>query len=223
MTDTVYADISEFQILVNDTYPHSFLAFRSNDADHKDLHFDANLHWAEHAVKTRRLAGFIVYFVWRPGVQDGYPTLRAQLGNAHRPRMAIMIDVESWGGQIRGDHSAALNTVRHQIVSWLNHLRPAWQRGPLLAAWYRRQDRRRVIGYGNAGDLHEIWPTRPGVQIVLADYTRNPAAPVHLVHQYTDDGACRPFGHCDLNSADGLSPTGLARKLGLMTLTSRLG
>jgi hypothetical protein len=52
------------------------------------------------------LAFFIVHFVYRPNWQQTVDTFTSQVVTPH-PKMAVMIDVESWGGQIRGNQSAA--------------------------------------------------------------------------------------------------------------------
>jgi hypothetical protein len=119
--------------------------------------------------------------------------------------MAVMIDVETWGGQIRGNQSAGINGAYTAIADWLGNPR-------------------RVIGYGNRGDLHELWPQKPdGLRLVIAAYGTNPAYPGKVAHQYTNgqgfggglpEGAS-PFGVCDMNSADGLSPQGFAAACGI--------
>jgi hypothetical protein len=81
-----------------------------------------------------------------------------------------------------------------------------------------------VIGYGNVGDLNNLWPRKPpGIRLVIAAYGHNPPYPGKVAHQYTDgqgyggglpEGA-PPFGHCDMNSADGLAPDEFARACGV--------
>lgn len=214
MTDTLFADVSEFQRAVNDQYPYQFLSIRSNDGTYKDKRFAENFAWVLGAVKRKRLTGFIVYFVWEPGVAN-LATLAAQVGSGHHPRMAVMIDVESWGGKIKGDHSKAINATRSDVIAWLNSQRPRWQRKGLAAAWFRRADRRRVIGYGNLHDLQTIWPDRGDVRLIIADYGDNPDFPGKIAHQFSSKHVTPPFGACDINSADGRTPRQFARQLGL--------
>ena len=126
---------------------------------------------------------------------------------APHPRMAVMIDVESWGRQITGDQSDGINRAYWAIADWLG-------------------ERRRVIGYGNVGDLNRLWPVKPeGIRLVVAAYGRNPIYPGKVAHQYTDgkgygngttlpDGA-PPFGNCDMNSADGLDSVQFAAACGI--------
>ena len=70
-----------------------------------------------------------------------FDTLKDLVGQPH-PRMAVMIDVESWQGQITGNQSDGLNKAYQAIADWLG-------------------DRRRVIAYGNRGDLNSLWPYKP--------------------------------------------------------------
>jgi peptidoglycan hydrolase-like protein with peptidoglycan-binding domain len=195
MTDTQWCDISQFQTVVNDSYPYRWLAIRSNDGDYKDPHLRANLAWCVKRANAGKLDGFIVYYVYEPG-EDSVATLKAQVGTPH-PLMAVMIDVESWGGRITGDHSAAINAERAAIANWLG-------------------SSARVIGYGNRGDLLNLWPSRGNTRLVYANYVSNPGFPGAFAHQYADNGNVPPFGKpVDMNSADGLSSTQVQALLGL--------
>jgi hypothetical protein len=117
-------------------------------------------------------------------------------GHPH-PKQATMIDVESWGGQITGDQSSGINAARAALVKWYGG------------------NKRRVIGYGNAGDLTSLWRNRGDIGIVLANYGANPAFPCKLAHQFADNHPTPPFGACDINSADGLTPIQFASQLGI--------
>ncbi|MCC9182554.1 peptidoglycan DD-metalloendopeptidase family protein [Mycolicibacterium mageritense] len=204
VTDTLYADVSEWQVPVDDRYPHPVLCIRSNDGTYRDKKWATNYPWCKRAVDDGRLEFFIVYFVWRPNWLDAVNTLKAQIGEPH-PRMAVMIDVESWGGQITGNRSDGINRAYWAIADWLG-------------------DRRRVIGYGNTGDLNALWPTKPdGIRLVVAGYGRLPTYPGMVAHQYTDgqgyggglpEGS-PPFGNCDMNSANGLTPAAFAAACGI--------
>src|SRR5262245_16826762 len=148
MTDTLYCDVSEWQVPVDDSYPHPVLCIRSNDGTYKDKDWQPNYSWCKARCGTGQLVFFIVYFVWRPNWQDAVDTLKFQVGQPH-PKMAVMLDVESWGGQISGNQSGGINAAFDAIADWLG-------------------DRRRVIGYGNQGDLDSLWPQRPeGVRLVV--------------------------------------------------------
>jgi peptidoglycan hydrolase-like protein with peptidoglycan-binding domain len=194
MTDTQWADISEFQVPVNDTYPYGFLCIRSNDGNHIDGKIQGNLSWCKSRVASGKLWGYMVYYFYRPGI-DGAKILMAQVGKPDS-RMTVMIDVENAGGQVSGNQSAAINAQYNELASWLG-------------------DARRVVGYGNTSDLDNLWPTKPnGIRLVIAAYGSNPGYPGKYAHQYTDKGSCAPFGTCDMNAADGMSQRDLENMYG---------
>ncbi|MFE3986009.1 hypothetical protein ACFXPR_16130 [Nocardia tengchongensis] len=207
MTDTLFADVSTFQAPVDDDYPYEVLSFRSNDGTYRDDRFADNYRWATAAADSGRLACFIVYFYWRPNWQETVQTcidLVNEAGGPH-PRMIVMLDVEQ-GGNPAGDQSDGVNHAYWAVADWLG-------------------DPRRVIGYANAADFAAMWPTRPdGLRVVAAGYGRDPQLPGQVAHQYTDGGGwggglpegCPPFGPCDMNSADGLSPDEFAAACGIV-------
>ncbi|MBI3691900.1 MAG: hypothetical protein HY239_14945, partial [Mycolicibacterium aromaticivorans] len=45
MADTLYADVSEWQVGVNDTYPYPVLCIRSNDGTYRDRRWVNNYGW----------------------------------------------------------------------------------------------------------------------------------------------------------------------------------
>lgn len=196
MTQTIFADISYFQNVVNNNYPYHFLCFRSNDGTFKDPHFKSNLNWAINAVETGKMTGFMVYFVWRPDWQAAVKTLKEQVGTPH-PKMAIMIDVESWGGKIKGNQSLAINMTREILIRWLGG------------------NRKRVIGYGNAYDLKALWPDSNDTKFSVANYSTDPVYPNKIIHQFSDRYEISPFGKCDGNLFEG-TPQELAVALGLL-------
>lgn len=223
-SDTIFADVSEFQSVVNDAYTnasftggngvsshYNWLSIRSNDGDHLDSNFAANYQWCVKACDEGRLKGFIVYFYWRPGPQDVDNHIRmvTEQGGPH-PQMVSMMDIES-GGNPGGDQSPELTQEYNKLVAWL-------------------RDPKRVIGYANLSDERLMWQFKPqNVPFILAGYGANPDDPAvfKIAHQYTDgqgyggglpEGA-PPFGNCDMNSADGFSPSGLAAALGVRTDT----
>ena len=120
--------------------------------------------------------------------------------------MVSMIDLES-GGNPSSDVSNQVNSDYITLSKWLG-------------------SEKRVIGYANVGDMRTMWQTQPShVPMILAGYGSNPSDPnvFKIAHQYTDgqgyggglpEGA-PPFGDCDMNSADGFSPTQLADALGV--------
>jgi hypothetical protein len=196
MTDTQWADISQFQVTANDSYPYRALSFRSNDGTYRDPHFVANRAWCDSAIARGRLDFYIVYVVYEPDNEAWAQTAINMIG-APNSRMVVMIDLESWSGRISGDHSADINAGRALLAKWLGSLA-------------------RVIGYGNANDLARIWPNRGNAHIVLANYSADPPFPGKIAHQYTSQATVAPFGHpVDMNSADGYDMPTLMGVLGL--------
>lgn len=197
MTDTQWVDISKYNPLVDDVYPYRWIAIRSNDGTLDDTHFQQNLAWCKHAISTGKLDGFIVYVVYETNVAQTLANLIQNVGTPH-PKMAVMIDVESWGGRITGNQTAGIEQLRKGIAAWLGG------------------NAKRVIVYGNVGDLKSLYPGKPaGVRVVVADYSSNPSYPDKLAHQYADNFPVAPFGPCDINSADGLTSSQVADALGL--------
>lgn len=221
---TVWPDVSEHQGRpVDDTMPHRLLAYRVNDGTYVDRQFRVNDTWAR---RTRRLVGYLAYLVWPRSVgwstwQATLAAYQAELGDDHRPRLVVLVDVESWGrADLARNHSADLEALRQALVAWLGSLRPAWQRRWPVRALYRSADNRRVVGYGNRGDLLTMSPGVKWRSVILADYSSSPTprtlGPWRVIaRQYTSSGSCPPFGSpCDLNRAQ-LGPRRLARALGL--------
>lgn len=149
MADTLYADASEWQAGVDDSYPYPVLCIRSNDGTHRDHRWRNNYDWCRRNADNGRLTIFFAYFVWRPNWRQAVATFRAQVGTPH-PRIAVMLDVESRGGQIRDDQSAGINAAYREVGGFVG-------------------SRARVIGYGNVGDLNHLWPHKPpGIRLVVA-------------------------------------------------------
>jgi hypothetical protein len=208
VTDTIFADVSEFQVPVTNAYTdagYRVLSIRSNDGTYRDHNFGKNQPWCIDAVNQGRMDFFIVYAYWRPNWQATLDTMKSMIGTPH-PKLVAMIDLES-GGNPGGDHSDGVNKTYWGLADWLGN--PA-----------------RVIGYANAGDFNSMWRTRPpGLRVIGAGYGRNPNLAGQIAHQYTDgrgfggglpEGA-PPFGNCDMNSADGLSSQAFASACGVGT------
>ncbi|OQZ93452.1 hypothetical protein BST11_02165 [Mycobacterium alsense] len=219
--DTLFADVSEHQVPVTDAYTdatyhqddadwhYRWLSIRANDGTHRDNNFAQNYGWCKQAADSGRLNGFIVYAYWRPDWQATLATFQDQInsnGGPH-PKMVAMIDVECGDGNPNCDQSAAVNGMYYALAKWLG-------------------DARRVIGYCNLNDMRQMWQTRPEhVPMIVAGYGSNPNDPnvFKVAHQYTDGQGyggglpegVPPFGNCDMNSADGLSPSQLASVLGV--------
>jgi hypothetical protein len=194
MTDTLWSDISEFQVPVNNSYPYHFLCIRSNDGSYQDHHFVQNIAWCRSAVSSGRMWGFMVYYFYRPGF-DGAKLLMSRVGHPDK-HMAVMIDVESANGQVTGNQSGAINAQHDELVKWLGRSGS-------------------VVGYGNTSDLNALWPTKPrGIKLVIAAYGSNPSYPGKYAHQFTDRQNTAPFGPSDFNSADGMSASDLQKMYG---------
>jgi hypothetical protein len=205
--DTLFCDISEFQVPVDDSYPYQVLSIRVCDGTYQDHNFAANYAWMRRALDSGKLKFGIVYTYVRPSdwAANGQ-TVMAMIdanGGLH-PRVALMLDVEA-GGNPGGDQSVPINNLFNLLAEYAGS--PA-----------------RIIGYGNVSDLNTCWPTKPsGIRLIVAGYGANPSYPGKVAHQYTDgtgfggglpEGAS-PFGTCDMNSADGLSPDDFAAACGI--------
>ena len=209
VADTFYADVSEWQVGVDDSYPYRVLCIRSNDGTYRDREWINNYGWCLRNADSGRLTFFIVYFVWRPNWQQTVGTFKDQVRAPH-PKMSVMLDVESWDGQIRGDRSAGINATYEAVGAFVGSTA-------------------KVIGYGNVGDLNNLWPQKPpDLRLVISAYGHNPPYPGKVAHQYTDgqgyggglpEGA-PPFGRCDMNSADGLTAEQFASACGISATES---
>lgn len=184
-------DVSEWQTAVNNAYPHRWLIFRVLYGATVDQRCEANLAWAKKAKASGRLDGYTVYVVWLPGENKH---ILAELDSLHVPTDChVMIDVESWKGSIRGDHSAEITSLANSLAA-------------------RQGSKDRVWAYANRGDLNNIYPHRPAwLGLVIAAYgsdkPSNPGPGPLAGWQYTDGTyasgnrptSSDPFGHCDHN------------------------
>ena len=196
MTDTLWVDWSQFQPVPTDAYPYRIACFRSNDGSYRDSRFKENLAWAQRRIDEGKLDAFIVYYVYENDGTTAVDTLMSQVGAPH-PRMAVMIDVESWEGRFTGDHSKQINAERARIAKWLGSAK-------------------RVIGYGNMYDLDTLWRSKGDTRLVYANYSSNPGYPGAFAHQFTDRARVPGFPDgVDLNSADGMTVADVLKVLGL--------
>lgn len=208
MTDTLFADVSEYQVPVNNSYPYRVLSIRVCDGTYRDRNFAHNYRWMRSAFDSGRLTFGIVYTYARPNWWANANTVRSMIdaaGGLH-PRVALMLDVES-GGNPPGDGS-----------SWINRL--YWNLADYAGSPVR------IIGYANAYDFFNMWRVRPaGLRVIGAGYGSNPNLPGQVAHQYTDGSGyspnlpqgAPPFGRCDMNSANGLTPQQFAAACGVTT------
>jgi hypothetical protein len=118
-----------------------------------------------------------------------------------------MLDVEA-GGNPPGDGSSWINSLYWNLADYAG--------SPT-----------RIIGYANQYDFFNMWRVRPpGLRVIGAGYGSNPNLPGQVAHQYTDGTGyspnlpqgCPPFGNCDMNSADGLTPQQFAAACGITTI-----
>lgn len=192
-----WADVSYYQPVVDDTYPHPVLCIRSNDGTFRDPKFGQNYAWAQRAISRGRLHALIVYTVYRPNWEQTADVMIQMLGTPPHPKIVAMIDVESWGGQISGNHSDKINAMYRKLAAWLG-------------------DPRRVIGYGNRSDLNSLWPQKPeGIRLVVASYPNRPSYSGMIAHQFSSSHDCVPFGPCDANIAYDHDLPSLLKEFGL--------
>lgn len=205
MSDTLFADVSYYQVPADDSYPYQVLSIRSNDGTFRDPNFARNYQWCVNACNSGRLAFFLVYFYWRTGSGDvdTHINMVSNAGGAH-PKMVTMIDLES-GGNPTGDFSNELNNEFDRLAYWLGNPR-------------------RVISYANKADYSNMWGNHPaGLRWVGAGYPKNPNLPGQIAHQYTNGAiqagglptGAKPFGPCDMNIANGLDPFQFADQCGV--------
>lgn len=214
MADTLFADISEWQPPVDESYPYPWLSIRSNDGTYRDHNFRHNWDTARRWLDSGKLRGLIVYAVVRPNWADSLAVHLEMMGH-DRPDVVTMADAESWGGQITGDNSDAFNRFVWGAGDW---------HGPHIDGRPRR-----TIGYLNPNDAH-IWPTRPPIGWVVPSYGALPQFPPGtndlavnmLAHQYTDgqgygNGLPEGWGRirCDMNAANGRDPEQLRHACGI--------
>jgi hypothetical protein len=144
VTDTLFADVSESQVPVDDSYPYQVLATRVCDATHQDHNFAANYAWMRCALDSGRMTFGIVYTYVRPKWSGDANIVRSMIdaGGGLRPQVALMLDVES-GGDPPGDGS-----------SWINVRATRWST-PLATPRRPIHNVRRVIRL-----LHRLWNFR---------------------------------------------------------------
>lgn len=190
-TELFAADVSYWQVPVDDSYNRRWLIFRGGDGSVDD-NARENLDWCERAKADGRLYGYTIYWVYRPGDVDNILRFCDDLGAPDDCHM--MIDCESWGGQIGGNRSRELNRLARKLRK-----RQGGQ------GW-------RVWGYGNTPDLHHLWPSRHRwMRLVVAGWSTNKPDFRRMVGwQYTDGEprfpvrpgwprSSAPFGRCDHN------------------------
>lgn len=199
----IWVDASEFQVIVNSTYPYPVFAFRLDTGYRLDNHATAN-HKAGTTIS--HIEALIGYAVFIPG--QGKAILnRIKNAFGSQPDFAIMTDMESGAGFAGpGNHSSEANDFVAQLEAWT-------------------KDAQRELGYANDPDWRGNWPNPPSwMHKVIAHYGSD-LVPGYFAQQYygglnypTPAGlprACKPFGSwVDLNTA-AMSISALQDSLGL--------
>jgi len=188
----IYPDVSEHQEqALTSAYTRTFFMFRlASEYCRIDRYRDANLAESVRLRDAGRLVNFGGYVI--PCVRSNAEVLGVV--PAAFPRDAVvMIDLESWGGLVRGDHS-------DELTQLANALRTR-QSGRDDLVWL----------YGNRGDLAALYPRRPSwLGVVLADYSASskPDFPSLVAWQYKNaaenhsglPSVSSPFPPCDHNA-----------------------
>lgn len=208
--DTLFADVSEWQAPLDDSYPYGGIAIRVSDGDYIDKKFAANYALVRQWLDSGRLKFALLYTYARPLTwESNAAAVRSTIdenGGLH-PRASIELDVERGDGNPSTDQSEALNALHANLSDYAGS--PA-----------------RVVSYANAPDENSMWPNRPrGLRTRGAGYPDDPFLPGEYAHQYTDGSgfgaqvglpdSCPPFGNCDMNIAKGLSAEDVADLIGI--------
>lgn len=190
----IAADVSYYQPQADDSYTRPWLIIRCCDGDFLDPKAIGNADWCRGAVAERRMLGWTAYVVYRPGKNAEILEHLTEIAPLDR----VMIDVESWGGQIVGNHAAEINSLADSIGNAIGQAN--------------------VWVYGNRGDLASIDPGNQRLTVVAAYGSTKPTLPNMIGWQYTNGQvksgnrplASAPFGACDHNElyVDELSPQG---------------
>lgn len=195
-------DVSKYQpsaytdvYLTTDSYGRRLASFKCADGlSVVDSKFAANLAWCKKAYAAGQIDAFTIYFPY-----EVYPAAQicaywmGLLGGTVPAGAALYIDMESWGGKIRGDQSANANLLYGLLAG--------------KAASFSR-----VLGYGNKSDLATLWAKRdPRCRVIVASYgTKIVFTSVSgaIGQQYTNGTvkgpagyptSSKPFGPCDHN------------------------
>lgn len=213
-TGVYYADVSQYQVHVDDSYPHQILCLRSNSGDKLDEKFTENYRRALDLVRRGKLKAIIVYYFFRPGQANCDLWKASVTVDGKIPESVVcMVDVEGAPDKhgnrtITGNHSAEINDEVQRVRGWLG-------------------DAKRVIGYHNRKADPDLWITKPagGIRMVVPWYNNNPGqSPEYeglIAHQYTDKGPCKPFGTCDMNFAN-LRMSQFLEQIGLTHMVQKL-
>lgn len=153
---TFYADIAEFQPLVNSKYPYNVICLRGDNGWRIDDHFAAN--W-RYCAASSRIEIVIVYLIYIPGETSAILSrIKSALGSRCPSKVVFMVDVESGAGFAGpGNHSIDANRLANGLALYAG-------------------SNRRVLGYANKYDWAACWPQYPSwMKRITASYgTTNP-------------------------------------------------
>lgn len=188
----VHPDTSEHQGPITAAFTRRFLMFRAlSEYGRQDYKAPANQSGSIAQRAAGKLDNFGEYVI--PGFVSN-ATLLAGLDALKMPRdCAVMVDWETWGGALGGDHSANNNDLANKLR--------ARQGGRADLVW----------GYSNRGDLTG-WRIRPAwLGFIIAGYSANDPRDEGIGNvigwQYTNGtenhtaypSSTPPFGACDHN------------------------
>lgn len=189
---TFWADISEFQTVVNSEYPYPVLGFRVDTGNRTDNNAAAN--WSYCDTHDGHIRVVIPYVVFKPGQSSAiFARLKNLFGSQCPPQVVPEIDMES-GSDFAGpgNHSSEANLFVTELAAWAG-------------------EQKQTQGYANSPDWQACWPTPPAwMKRRLANYSSTPLIPGYYSVQYygalpypSPPGwprTCAPFGsYVDMN------------------------
>lgn len=199
---TKWGDYSQYNALLNDSYPHSAISFRCsvadpNFADSGSSSGKAGIdnHWLDNSSRARampQLKKIIAYHFWVPGA-DNWGTCRSALEQAGGvyPELAVMLDLESARGKwdVRGDQSTGVLDFLQKAKDYLVN--------PDGVALY--------VNFNADPDLMPPARIPAGLKVIVPRYAgpdNPPVVPAGVqvfAHQYASDEDTPPFGPSDIN------------------------
>lgn len=210
----VWTSTSYHQGPVDGSYPHAVVAIRAFDGAREDPVFRNSLTAAQKLVAVNRVLAVVVVFGYQPGdqvaaVRDLVSAVDETIGEVPAWLVSMVaVDRRALPSGVEVDQSYGLNQLYVLLASVLD------------------ADPRRVLGYGNARDLREVWVSRPSsMSTVVADFSgREPKFPNVLAWHYTNGetvmsalpSSTSPFGRCDHLVAPRLTPAQFAEALGAL-------
>lgn len=139
LTYTLFADVSEFQVPVNDSFPINRLPVRVSDGTCRDHNFARSYSWIRAALDDGRLTIGVVYPYGRPAISQSDAETVQTMFAANRdckPQVTLMSGVAS-GSNPGGMLSDQINRLYWNSAD-------------------RCGSRERIIGYRNVGDPYRL-------------------------------------------------------------------